>query len=76
MKKYLIYSIIIYIILFSFLIHKKYNLCYDRNSNQLKSWNYFCSKFNNFNSLDEFISLPFFVILISIFSYLLSSKIN
>ncbi len=76
MKKYLVYSIIIYTILFFILIHKKHHMFFDHKTNCIKSWNYFCYKFNNLNSLDDLISIPLFVILISIFSYLLACKIK
>jgi len=76
MKKYLVYSIIIYTILFFILLHKKNQLFYDNRSNCIKSWNYFCNKINNYESIDDFISIPLFVFIIAIFSYLLACKIN
>jgi hypothetical protein len=76
MKKYLVYSVIIYIILFYILINKKHQYFYDNKSNCIKSWNYICNKFNNYDTLDDFISIPLFVFLIAIFSYLLACKIK
>ena len=75
MKKHLLYAIIIYIIFFFIILNKK-KILFLNNSGHIKSWNYFCNNFNNWQCFDDFITMPFIIFFISILSYLIAQKIN
>lgn len=75
MKKCLIYSITIYIILVMFILLHKPKILYDHNNN-IKSWNYLKEKIKyGFDELNEIICLPVIVIIITIVSYILAKKL-
>jgi len=74
MKKSFIYSIYIYLILFMI-------LCFNQeqfvdNNNNVKSYKFFCKKFNNWTCYNDLITLPLLTIIIALFSYILGNKID
>lgn len=75
MSNNLIYSINIYLLLFILFHHNKNSIVYDENNN-LKSWDFFCKKFNKWKNVDDFVTFPSMIVLLVIFSFLLAKQIN
>ena len=72
MKKCIIYSITIYILLTMFILLQKPNILYDSNGD-IKSWNYLKSKIiDGFYNYDELICLPTIMAILSIFSFIIA----
>lgn len=75
MKRCIIYSISIYILLCMFVLLQQPDILYDDNKN-IKSWSYLKDKLKyGFNNIDELICLPTLFIIISIFSFIITIKI-
>jgi len=76
MKKCIIYSLSIYIIIYIALISKKPFVLYD-NINGFKSLLYFQNKlYNGYTNYDELICLPTIMLLIVFFSFLLAKNLS
>ena len=74
MKKCIIYSITIYILLTMFILLQRPQILNDEN-NQLKSWNYLNNKIKyGFMDYEELICLPTIIIFISICSYIIALR--
>ena len=75
MKKCIIYSITIYILLTMFILLQKPNILYDTDG-EIKSWTYLKSKIKyGFNTMDELICLPTIIFTISIISFIIATNI-
>ena len=75
MKKCIIYSITIYILLTMFILLQKPDILYDSNG-KIKSWNYLKSKIRyGFYTYDELICLPTCMFIISIISFIIAINI-
>ena len=75
MKKCLIYSITIYLLIIMFIILQKPTIIYDDNNN-LKSLNYFKSKLRyGFQDSSELICLPTIAICSSVFSFIIAKQL-
>ena len=76
MANTLLYSIAIYLLLFLLLCNHKQNLFLDQKTRYIKSWNFFCNKFNKWESSDDLICFPTIIIIIVILSYFLALKLK
>ena len=75
MKKCIIYSILIYLLLYIALLSKKPSILYDNNN--IKSLLYFQDKINNgYNSYNELVCLPTIMLILVLLSYLLAKKFS
>ena len=75
MKKCLIYSLLIYIILYISLNKIKPKILYENG--HLKSWFYFINKINNgIDNYDELICIPTITLVIVLFSFLIGAKLE
>ena len=76
MKKSIIYSITIYLLLSMIILLQKPNILYDDNNN-IKSWIYFKTKLiNGFDNINEFVCLPTVFILCSLLSFIIAKNLN
>ncbi len=75
MKKCIIYSITIYILLTMFILLHKPDILYDYNK-EIKSWSYLKSKIKyGFYTVDELICLPTIICMLSIISFIIAINI-
>ena len=75
MKKCIIYSITIYILLTMFILLQKPNILYDIDG-EIKSWNYLKSKIRyGFYTMDELICLPTVMFMVSVFSFIIAINV-
>ncbi len=75
MKKCIIYSITIYILLTMFILLQKPKILYDSNGD-FKSWNYLKYKIKyGYNSYNELICFPIIILSISLLSFIISISI-
>ena len=75
MKKCLVYSIVIYLLIMMYINLKKTDILYDDNDN-LKSIDYFKFKLKHgFKNINEMICMPTVAILAAILSFILAKQI-
>jgi len=76
MKKCIIYSITIYLLLMMFILLQKPRILYDDNGN-MKSLNYFKYKINyGFKDPMELLCFPTIAIIFGIIAFLLAKQLN
>jgi len=76
MKKCLIYSIVIYLLLIMFINLQKPSILYDKNDN-IKSINYFKYKLKyGFNSIEECVCMPIVALLCALISAGMAKKLT
>jgi len=76
MKKCIIYSIIIYLIIYMAIMCKKPSILYTENNN-IKSWSYLKDRIKyGYNDYTELLCYPSIMIFVVIFSFLLAKNLS